>query len=226
MDSIAKIQTLRPAGKTTGQKLTLCAAHTHIVRILGKTLDGTKSLGHTLGLIGELKEKLRTNDIATKGRTNRANRTRDRASRRTLEKEVVELIATHELQDTRSLLLLLLTKHLELRLELTGTVVELNPLLQVVLDFRVVRHCFFLFLRRVSFLRPAASLGLSWFSPVDFRADNLPSPLDFKVSKFPFSSVELFRSEIRLLATSFKSLAIWVTSWTCPLTAFAVAATS
>ena len=162
MDSIPEIQTLRPTRKTTGQKLTLRTAHTHIIRILRKTLNGTKSLGHTLGLIRELQKKLRTNDIATKGRTNRANRARDRASRRTLEKEVVELIATHELQDTRSLLLLLLADHLELSLKLTSPIIELNPLLQVVLDFRVVvRHCFFLFFRRVSFLRAAP--GLNWF---------------------------------------------------------------
>jgi hypothetical protein len=106
---LVEIQTLRSAGKTTSQKLTLRASHTHIIGIFRKTLNRPKRFGHTLWLIRELQKKLGAYDIPTERRTHRTNLTGDRATARALEKEVVELVAPHELENTRGLLLLLLT---------------------------------------------------------------------------------------------------------------------
>lgn len=87
-------------GKPTRQDDPLCPTDGHIIALLD-TLDSPQCLGNTLRLISELEEKLGANRLTTQGRTDIADRPRDTTTR-SLEDEIVKVVALHELQDIRS----------------------------------------------------------------------------------------------------------------------------
>lgn len=114
------------ARNPASQHLTNRSTHTHIITFLD-SFNRTQGLCNTMGLVGELKEKLGANRITAQRRPNRALRPSNRATR-TLDDKVIQILPSHELEDLSAECGLALANGFDLRLKCTDLIIGSNPL--------------------------------------------------------------------------------------------------